>query len=83
MDVTPADADVRHHARGRTPREVAERLGEQGIFVGDGHFYAVAVVDRLGLADGGGLVRLGFAHYNTPDEVDRVLGALADLAQNR
>ena len=66
-----------------SPREVAERLGEQGIFVGDGHFYAIAVVDRLGLADRGGLVRLGFAHYNTPEEVDRVLGALSDLARNR
>ena len=67
---------------GRSPREVAERLGEQGIFVGDGHFYAVAVVNRLGLADRGGLVRLGFAHYNTTEEVDRALAALSDLARS-
>ena len=51
--------------------------------MGDGHFYAIAVVDRLGLADRGGVVRLGFAHYNTPEEVDRVLGALAELAGER
>ena len=65
----------------RTPREVAERLGQLGIFVGDGHYYAIAVVDRLGLAEKGGVVRLGFAHYNTPEEVDRVLDALHGLAQ--
>ena len=65
-----------------TPRQVAEHLGQQGIFVGDGHYYAIAVVDRLGLADKGGVVRLGFAHYNTPEEVDRVINALAALAQS-
>ncbi len=65
---------------GYTPRAVAERLGEQGTFVGDGHYYAIGVVDRLGLADRGGVVRLGFAHYNTPDEVDRVVTALAEIA---
>ncbi len=61
---------------------VAARLGEQGIFVWDGHFYAVDVVDRLGLGNRGGLVRIGFAHYNTRAEVERVIGALADLAKN-
>lgn len=60
---------------------VAARLGEQGIFVWDGHFYAVDVVDRLGLGSQGGLVRIGFAHYNTPAEVERVIGALAHLAK--
>ena len=62
--------------------DVAARLGEQGIFVWDGHFYAVGVVDRLGLEDRGGLVRIGFAHYNTPEEVTRVVEALAELARN-
>ena len=84
----PSDSNRRTPTFGITlenwrPREVAERLGEQGIFVGDGHFYAVGVVDRLGLAGSGGVVRVGFAHYNTPEEVDRVLGALADLARSR
>ena len=64
----------------RTPREVAEALGSEGIFVGDGHYYAIAVVDRLGLSNKGGVVRLGFAHYNTPEEVDRVVSALARIA---
>ena len=66
---------------GWQPRELAARLGEQGIFVGDGHYYAIAVVDRLGLAEHGGLVRLGFAHYSTVEEVDRVLDQLSAFAR--
>jgi cysteine desulfurase family protein (TIGR01976 family) len=65
---------------GYTPEEISARLGEQGIFVWDGHYYAIAVMERLGLLDKGGLVRIGFVHYNTTDEVDRVLAALAALA---
>ncbi len=59
---------------------LAARLGARGIFVWDGHFYAVDVVDRLGLKDRGGLVRIGFAHYNTPEEVTRTIDALKDAA---
>ena len=61
---------------GHTPRQVAERLAQEGIFVGDGHYYALGVVERLGRAEKGGVVRIGFAHYNTPEEVDRVVEAL-------
>ncbi len=64
-------------------REVAARLGEQGIFVWDGHFYALGVVERLGLVERGGLVRIGFAHYNTLAEVERVVAALQHLAVSR
>jgi cysteine desulfurase family protein (TIGR01976 family) len=64
---------------GFTPEEVATKLGAQGIFVWHGDYYAVAVMERLGLQDTGGLVRIGFVHYNTHDEVDRVLDALANL----
>ncbi|MFQ5555255.1 MAG: cysteine desulfurase-like protein [Acidimicrobiia bacterium] len=77
-------------AGGRTPtfavavaglgaREVAERLGAQGIFVWHGHYYALEVMSHLGVLDSGGLVRIGFVHYNTADEVDRVVAALAAL----
>jgi len=77
-------------AEGRTPTfaidvagiataEVARRLGDQGIFVWSGDYYAVEVMDRLGVADRGGLVRIGFVHYNSLDEVDRVLEALSGL----
>lgn len=67
---------------GYTPAQVAAYLGEQGIFVWDGHYYAIAVMERLGLLDKGGLVRIGFAHYNTTAEVDRVLAALTNLANS-
>lgn len=65
---------------GYTPQEVSARLGEEGIFVWDGHYYAMAVMAHLGLLEKGGLVRIGFAHYNTPAEVDRVLDALRRIA---
>ena len=62
---------------GRTPREAAERLGERGIAVWHGNYYAVEIMERLGLPDGA--VRVGIVHYNTEEEVDRLLAALADL----
>ncbi len=62
-----------------SPAAVAARLGSQGIFVWHGHYYALEVMAYLGVLDSGGLVRIGFVHYNTPDEVDRVLEALDDL----
>jgi len=68
---------------GYTPGELAARLGEQGIFVWDGHYYAVAVMERLGLLDKGGLVRIGFVHYNSAEEVDRLLNRLQQLAASR
>jgi selenocysteine lyase/cysteine desulfurase len=64
----------------RHPLEVARALGERGIFVWDGHYYALELMERLGLQDTGGAVRVGFCHYNIPAEVDRVLEALAALA---
>lgn len=67
---------------GYTPGEVASHLGQQGIFVWDGHYYAVAVMERLELLDSGGLVRIGFVHYNTQEEVERTIEALQWLAGN-
>jgi cysteine desulfurase family protein (TIGR01976 family) len=58
---------------------VAGSLTERGLYVWSGNYYAVNVMDRLGVDDQGGLVRIGFVHYNTVDEVDRVLEALAAL----
>jgi cysteine desulfurase family protein (TIGR01976 family) len=63
---------------GAQPREVAERLAERGIAVWDGDYYAVEAMERLGLQPEGA-VRAGFVHYNTFDEVDRLLGALAEI----
>jgi cysteine desulfurase family protein (TIGR01976 family) len=64
---------------GLTADEVARRLGERGIFVWDGHFYAVQAIERLGLADRGGLVRIGLCHYNTTEEVDILLHSLSKM----
>jgi len=63
-----------------SPLETAERLGERGIFVWDGDFYAQALIERLGLFDTGGVVRIGMAHYNTPEEIDRLLEEIDLLA---
>lgn len=60
----------------RTPRQASEFLAARGIFVWDGHFYAQGVIEQLGLADRGGLLRIGFAHYTTCDEIDSVIAAL-------
>ncbi len=62
------------------PLEVARRLDEEGIFVWDGNYYAIAVTERLGLEDSGGMVRIGIVHYNTPAEVERLLAAVERLA---
>ncbi|HSL12063.1 MAG TPA: cysteine desulfurase-like protein [Actinomycetota bacterium] len=63
------------------PLDTAAALADRGIHVWDGHYYAIELYDRLGLNDTGGAVRIGFCHYHTTDEVDRVLDALADLAR--
>ena len=65
---------------GRDPETVAVWLGEQGFFVWHGHYYAIAVMERLGTLDRGGLVRIGFVHYNTVDEIDALIAALCELA---
>ena len=62
------------------PAETAKSLAERGVFVWDGNYYALEIMERLGLQASGGAVRIGFCHYNTPDEVDRVLEELAALA---
>jgi cysteine desulfurase family protein (TIGR01976 family) len=61
--------------------EVAAQMAARGIYVWAGHYYAMNVMERLGVLDDGGLVRIGFCHYNTVEEVDRTLNALADLAE--
>jgi cysteine desulfurase family protein (TIGR01976 family) len=64
---------------GIRPRAAAEALGRAGIYVWDGDFYATSLIERLGKAETGGVLRLGLVHYNTANEVDRTLEALADL----
>jgi selenocysteine lyase/cysteine desulfurase len=59
--------------------EVATKLAEIGLYVWAGHYYAVNAIERLGYLENGGLVRVGFVHYNTLEEVDRALEALASI----
>ena len=65
--------------KGHSPREVERHLAEKGIFSWSGSFYAVETVAHLGLADQGGLIRVGMCHYNTADEVDLLLAALGEI----
>lgn len=59
-----------------SPRAIAEALDKDNIYVWDGNFYALSVVDRLGLEGHGGLVRVGAVHYNTKAEIDQLVAAL-------
>ncbi|MFZ0547368.1 MAG: cysteine desulfurase-like protein [Candidatus Promineifilaceae bacterium] len=67
--------------KGHSAESVATQLGKQGIYVWHGHYYALAVMERLGLLESGGLVRIGFVHYNTKDEADRLLEALGNIGK--
>ena len=61
---------------GHTPLELATRLGEHGIFTWDGNYYAINLTERLGVEKHGGFLRIGLVHYNSVEEVDRVLELL-------
>ncbi|WP_376794177.1 cysteine desulfurase-like protein [Thermogemmatispora sp.] len=65
---------------GHHPRALATALGERGIFAWDGNYYALGLMERLGLEGRGGALRLGLCHYNTPAEIERVLSVLQELA---
>jgi cysteine desulfurase family protein (TIGR01976 family) len=65
---------------GIAPREVCEALGRRSMATWDGDFYASGLIERLGLAASGGVVRIGLTHYNTADEVDRLVAALDGIA---
>ena len=63
------------------PRDMARYLGEQGIFTWDGNYYAMALMERLGLGQQGAL-RIGLAHYNTREEIDRLVALLKELHED-
>ncbi|MEO8544551.1 MAG: cysteine desulfurase-like protein [Burkholderiaceae bacterium] len=75
-------ATVSFTLEGYLPAQVAQELGARNIYVWDGNYYAVELVERLGLAQHG-MVRIGAVHYNTPQEIDRVLQAVDDMAARR
>ncbi|MGB6641771.1 MAG: aminotransferase class V-fold PLP-dependent enzyme, partial [Thermoanaerobaculia bacterium] len=59
----------------------AKTLDTRAIQVRDGHFYAARAVEVLGLAERGGLVRIGVSMYNTLEEIDRLLEGVAALGR--
>jgi selenocysteine lyase/cysteine desulfurase len=65
---------------GHTPRALAEALGAQSIASWDGNYYALSIMQRLGLEAHGGGLRIGFLHYTAKDEVDRALDVIEGLA---
>jgi cysteine desulfurase family protein (TIGR01976 family) len=65
--------------QGLTPLEISQRLADANVFAWEGNFYALAVTQRLGLEDHGGLLRVGLVHYSTAEEVDALLGLLDDM----
>lgn len=64
----------------RTPLECAKFLGDRGIFTWDGNYYALNLTERLGVEKTGGLLRIGLVHYNTAEEVSRLLAVLHEFA---
>ena len=68
---------IRHDSRG--PRALAEALAARGIAVWSGHNFALEVVRHLGIDETEGVLRIGLAHYNTAEEVQRLLAAMRDL----
>src|SRR5205807_7793556 len=66
------------NVEGVPTRDAAARLGDAGFAVWQGNYYAVEVMKRLGLEEAGA-VRAGIVHYNTAEEVDRLLAAIAGL----
>jgi cysteine desulfurase family protein (TIGR01976 family) len=64
---------------GFTPKEIAEYLGEKGIYVWHGNYYALALMEYLGLEENGGAVRIGIGIYNNRDEVERFIDAMNNI----
>ena len=79
-DATRRTSTFALRVRGQLPDETARRFADSGVFVWNGNYYALAVMEALGLEASGGAVRIGFCQYSTADEVDCVLETLAHIA---
>ena len=65
---------------GREPADIASQLAERGICVGHGHFYGYRCVDALGIDPSRGVLRMSMVHYNTLEEVERLIEAMDAVA---
>src|SRR5580692_844620 len=63
----------------QTPLALATKLGDRGFFTWDGNYYALNLTERLDVEKSGGFLRIGLVHYNTQEEVDRLLAALREI----
>jgi selenocysteine lyase/cysteine desulfurase len=64
---------------GHTPLELATKLGERGFYTWDGNYYALNLTEQLDVERQGGFLRIGLVHYNTTEEVERLLKALGEI----
>ena len=64
---------------GQTPLELATKLGDRGFFTWDGNYYALNLTEHFDVEKSGGFLRIGLVHYNTMEEVDRMLAALQEI----
>ena len=64
---------------GRDPAHLADAIGKQGVYIWNGHNYALAIVERMGLLEAGGMIRVGPVHYNTLGEIERFGEVLKQL----
>ena len=77
----PRTSTVTFRIDGVHANKIAKFLGEKGLFVWDGDYYALQLINHvLGLEKEGGLVRIGLAPYNTEDEIDRLIAAVKEFA---
>ena len=79
---SPRTSTVSFTLDGFLAGEVARTLGERGLFVWDGDFYAARLVELLGLAARGGLIRAGLAPYTTQGDLERLVTAVGDLSRS-
>ncbi len=79
---SPRTSTVSFVIEGINSGKVAAELGEKGLFVWDGHFYAVRLVEIFGLINSGGLVRVGLSPYNTEEEIGRLVGEVQRIAKS-
>jgi len=70
---------VANQTADQTPLALATKLGERGFFTWDGNYYALNLTERLDVERSGGFLRIGLVHYNTVEEVDRLLEALREI----
>jgi selenocysteine lyase/cysteine desulfurase len=76
VDPAKRAATVSIIPKGQTPQELAQKLVDQGIICGAGHFYAVRLLEAMGVDSNTGVVRLSFVHYTQREEIEQLIEAL-------